>query len=124
MGSPGALWAVTAHYAPPQGRPPLRRHPCPEDFLQCTVVGPASARAVETVLDMLDVPESVRQRIRTDRGVRSFVEGALLPNSPYPHHTTGGHYIGDSPKAPFVEWKLAFTFVTRVIDPMTENSAC
>lgn len=113
-------WAVTAHYAPAPGRrPPTRRHPAPEDFIQRTVVGPAHASTVEAVLDLLDVPENVRAMIRAKDDVRSFVEGRLIPDQPYPHHVVGMHYVSNAPDAQLIEWTIDFVFVTRMIVDQT-----
>jgi hypothetical protein len=116
-------WAVSARYAAPGGRPGNRRHPPPDDFRRRTVVGPAVPATVEAVLDLLEVPEDVRVRIRANSVVRDFVEGKLVPDHPYPHHMTGGHYVNNNtPDEQFVEWDLAFVFVTRLIgDQGTEG---
>ena len=109
-------WAVSARYAAPGGRPGNRRHPPPEDFRRRTVVGPAAVGTVEAVLDLLEVPEDVRVKIRADSVVQNFVEGKLVPDPPYPHHMTGGHYVNDNkPNEQFVEWDLEFAFVTRIL---------
>lgn len=109
-------WTVTVRYAGvPGSRPKTRRHPAPEDFLRRTVVGPVSPLTVEAVLDLLDIPENVRVRIRAADVVRNFVEGRLVPDQPYPHHHTGGHYVSNVPDAQFVEWSIEFAYVTRVI---------
>ena len=118
-------WAVTARYAGvPGSRPETRRHPAPEDFVRRTVIGPASTMTVETLLDLLDVPESVRVIIRTRSVVQNFVENRLIPDQPYPHHTSGRHYISDTPNAPLVEWSIDFAFVTRTsVDQAVDNQA-
>lgn len=112
-------WVVSARYAAPGSRPGNRRHPVPEDFCRRTVVGPAEASTVEAVLDLLEVPEKVRAKIRARDIMRDFVEGRLVPDHPYPHHTDGGHYVSNSPDAQFVEWEIEFAFVTRVIVDQT-----
>ena len=107
-------WAVTGRYAAPGSRP---RHPGPEYFQRRTVVGSPAPSTVEAVLDLLKVPESVRVKIRADSVVKDFVEGKLVPDHPYPHNMTGGHYIhSNTPKEQFVEWDLSFEFVTRIIE--------
>ena len=109
-------WVVTGRYAAPGGRPGNRRHPPPDDFRRRTVVGPAAAVTVEAVLDLLEVPEDVRVKIRANSVVQNFVEGKLVPDHPYPHDMTGGHYVNNNkPDEQFVEWDLEFAFVTRVI---------
>lgn len=109
-------WAVSARYAAPGGRPGNRRHPPPDDFRRRTIVGPAAVGTVEAVLDLLEVPEDVRVKIRADSVVQNFVEGKLVPDHPYPHHMTGGHYVNNNkPDEQFVEWDLEFAFVTQVI---------
>lgn len=109
----GLNWAVTARYAGvPGSRPETRRHPAPEDFVRRTVVGPANAITVEALLDLLEVPESDRVRIRANSVVKNFVEGRLIPDQPYPHHANGGRYISDAPNAPLAEWSISFAFVT------------
>jgi len=109
-------WAVTARYAASGGRPGNRRHPPPEDFRRRTIVGPAAPATIEAVLDLLEVPENFRVKIRTDRVVKDFVEGRLVPDHPYPHHMTGGCYVhAGTPKEQFVEWDLAFAFVTQIV---------
>lgn len=108
-------WAVTARYAAPGGRPGNRRHPPPDDFRRRTVVGPAAVVTVEAVLDLLEVPEDVRVKICANSVVQNFVEGKLVPDHPYPHHMTGGHYVNSNPAEQFVEWDLEFAFVTQVI---------
>ena len=110
-------WAVTGRYAAPGGRPGNRRHPPPEDFRRRTIVGPPVPETVEAVLDLLDVPENVRVKIRANRVVQDFVEGKLVPDHAYPHHMTGGHYVNsNTPEEQFVEWELNFAFVTQLID--------
>lgn len=117
-------WAVTGRYAGvPGSRPPMRRHPTPEDFIQRTIVGPASAKTVETILDLLGIPESLQVIIRTRDVVQSFVENRLIPDQPYPHHTSGGHYISNAPNAPLVEWSIDFAFVTRTINQTADDLA-
>lgn len=108
-------WAVSARYAAPGSRPGNRRHPALEDFCQRTVVGPMDVSTVEAVLDLLEVPEDVRAKIRAKDVVRDFVEGRLIPDQSYPHHTVGMHYVSDAPDAPLVEWSIEFAFVTRTI---------
>lgn len=109
-------WAVTARYAAPGGRPGNRRHPPPDDFRRRTVVGPAAVMTVEAVLDLLDVPENVRVKIRADSVVQNFVEGKLVPDHPYPHHMTGAHYVNSgSPDEQLVEWSMEFAFVTPIL---------
>lgn len=109
-------WAITARYAPPGGRPGNRRHPPPEDFRRRTIVGPATPATVEAALDLIGVPEGMRAKIRADLVVRNFVEGKLVPDHPYPHHTMGGYYVNsNTPDEQFVEWDLAFAFVTQII---------
>jgi hypothetical protein len=109
-------WTVTVRYAGvPGSRPKTRRHPSPEDFLRRTVVGPASPLTVEAALALLDIPENVRVMIRAKDVVRDFVEGRLVPDQPYPHHTVGMHYVSNAPDAQLVEWSIDFAFVTRVI---------
>jgi len=77
-------------------------------------VGPAEIATLEAVFDLLEVPEGVRARIRANRVVRDFVEGALVPDH-QPHHAVGMHYVSDAPDAQLVEWSIEFAFVTRVI---------
>ena len=108
-------WAVTVRYAAPGLRPRSRRHPAPEDFRRRTIVGPACSSTVEAVLDLLKVPGEVRERIRASGVARDFVEGKLVPDHPYPHHTTGGYYVSDAPDEQFVEWSVEFAFVSQVI---------
>jgi hypothetical protein len=123
-------WAVTARYAAPGSRPGNRRHPPPEDFRRRTVVGPPTPMTVEAVLDLLDVPENVRVKIRANAVVQNFVEGRLVPDQPYPHNTLGGHYVDvASDSEQFVEWDLTFVFVTRMIDDLgtmkvSRNACC
>lgn len=106
-------WAVTARYAGvPGSRPGSRRHPAVEDFVQRTIVGPASAMTVETLLDLLDVPERERVVIHARDVVKDFVEGRLIPDQPYPHHAMGMRYVSDAPNAPLVEWSIDFAFIT------------
>jgi hypothetical protein len=112
-------WAVSARYAAPGSRPGNRRHPVPEDFCRRTVVGPAEASTVEAVLDVLEVPEDVRVKIRAKDVVRDFVEGSLVPDQTYPYHAVGMHYVSDAPDAQLVEWSIEFAFVTQVIDQGT-----
>jgi hypothetical protein len=112
-------WAVTASYSAPGSRPGNRRHPAPEDFGRRTVVGPAATSTVETVLDLLEVPEDVRAKIRANTVVQNFVEGMLVPDHPYPHHMVGMHYVSDAPDAQLVEWSLEFAFVTQFVEPVT-----
>jgi hypothetical protein len=88
-----------------------------EDFVQRTIVGPASAMTVETLLDLLDVPEHERVVIRASDVVKDFVEDRLIPDQPYPHHAMGMRYVSDDPNAPLVEWSIDFAFVT----PTTVN---
>lgn len=109
-------WAVTARYAAPGGRPGNRRHPAPEDFRRRTVVGPAAASTVEAVLNLLDVPVDERRAIRAQDVVRSFVEGTLVPDHPYPHHAAGMSYVSTAPDAQLVEWSIEFAFVTMIVD--------
>lgn len=109
-------WAVTARYAAPGGRPGNRRHPPPEDFRRRTIVGPASPATVEAVLDLLEVPENLRVKIRANGVVQDFVDGRLVPDHVYPHHMTGGCYVhANTQDEQFVEWDLAFAFVTSII---------
>ena len=109
-------WAVTARYAAPGGRPGNRRHPAPEDFCRRTVVGPPVPATIEAVLDLLDVPENARVKIRANRVVQDFVEGKLVPDHPYPHHMTGGHYVNsNTPDEQLVDWGLNFAYVTQMI---------
>ena len=111
-------WAVTARYAGVPGScPGSRRHPAVEDFVQRAIVGPASTMTVETLLDLLDVPEHERVVIRASDVVKDFVEARLIPDQPYPHHAMGMRYVSDDPNAPLVEWSIDFAFVT----PMTVN---
>lgn len=113
-------WAVSARYAAPGSRPGNRRHPPPDDFRRRTIVGPAAPATVEAVLDLLEVPEDVRVKIRANSVVQSFVEGKLVPDHPYPHHMTGGHYVNcNTSDEQFVEWSIDFAFVTQVIDQGT-----
>lgn len=106
-------WAVTARYAGvPGSRPETRRHPVPEDFVRRTIIGSASAMTVETLLDLLEVPESERVAVRANSVVKNFVEGRLIPDEPYPHHAMWMHYITTSPNAPLVELSIDFAFVT------------
>jgi len=109
-------WAVTVRYAGvPGSRPKTRRHPTPEDFIRRTIVGPASAMTVETLLDLLSIPESERVIIRAKDVVKAFVEDRLIPDQPYSHHASGMHYVSDDPNAPLVEWSIDFAFVTPTI---------
>lgn len=116
-------WAVTGRYcrardrhAAPGGRPGNRRHPPPEDFRRRTVVGPAVPATVEAVLDLLDVPEDVRVKIRAHYVVQNFVEGKLVPDHPVMWCGYGGHYVNsNTPDEQFVEWDLEFAFVTQAI---------
>lgn len=113
-------WAVTARYAGvPGSRPETRRHPAPEDFVCRTIIGPASAMTVETILDLLEVPDSERRGIRANGVVKNFVEDRLIPNEPYPHHAMGMHYISNAPNAPLVEWSITFAFVTPTTVDLT-----
>ena len=116
-------WAVSVRYASPDSRPGNRRHPCPEDFCGRTVVGPATPATVEAVLDLLEVPEDVRVRIRAKDVVRNFVEGRLVPDQSYPHHATGMHYVNSEPDAQLVEWTIAFTFISRTLDDKTTEAS-
>jgi hypothetical protein len=108
-------WAVTVRYAASGPRPGNRRHPAPEDFIRRTVVGSMDALTVEAVLDLLDVPEDVRTKIRAKDVVRDFVEGRLVPDGPYPHHVTGMHYVSSASDAQLVEWSIEFSFVTQIL---------
>ena len=108
-------WVVSARYAAPGSRPGNRRHPAPEDFCRRTVVGPPEAATVEAVLDLLEVPENERVKIRADNVVRDFVKNRLVPDHAYPHHTVGAHYVSSAPEAQLVEWTIEFAFVTQVI---------
>ncbi len=114
-------WAVSARYAAPGSRPGNRRHPAPEDFLRRTVVGPAAAATVEAVLDLLEVPEDVRVKIRANDVVRNFVEDKIVPDQPYPDHMTGMHYVSGAPDAQLAEWSIEFAFVTRMIVDQGED---
>ena len=109
-------WAVSARYAGPWWRPANRRHPAPEDFRRCTVVGSASIATVEGILDSLDVPGDLRAKIRAQSVVQDFVNGKLVPDEPYPLHAQGARYVSDMPDAPLVEWTIEFAFVTRIGD--------
>jgi hypothetical protein len=109
-------WAVSARYAPTGPRPGNRRHPAPEDFRRRTVVGPAGSATVEAILDLLEVPEWVRVKIRGKDVVRDFVEGRLVPDPTYPHNTLGMHYVSNDPDAQLVEWDIDFAFVTRFVE--------
>ena len=116
-------WAVTVRYAAPGSRPGNRRHPAPEDFCRRTVVGPSEPTTVEALLDLLEVPDGVRARIRTNAVVRNFVEGKLVPDEPYPHHAVGMHYVSDAPDAQLVELSIEFAFVTRILEQWTGGSS-
>lgn len=110
----GSHWAVTGRYAAPGSRP---RHPGPEYFQRHTVVGPPVPSTVEAVLDLLQMSEVFRVKIRMNEVVQNFVNGALVPDAPYPHHMTGGCYVhSGTPDEQFVEWDLSFAFVTRFIE--------
>jgi len=113
-------WAVTVRYAAPGGRPGNRRHPPPDDFRRRTIVGPVVPATVEAVLDLLEVPEDVRVKIRANSVVQNFVEGKLVPDHTYPHHMTGGHYVNhNTPDEQFVEWSIEFAFVAQVMIDQT-----
>jgi len=115
-------WAVTGRYAGvPGSRPETRRHPTPADFVQHTIVGPPSTKTVEALLDLLNIPESERVPIRARDVVKNFVEGRLIPNQPYPHHTSGAHYVSYAPNAPLVEWSIDFAFITPTIVDQTDD---
>lgn len=79
------------------------------------MVGPPTSMTVEAALDLLDVPEDVRRAIRVQGVVRSFVEGKLVPDQPYPHHAVGMRYVSADPGAQLVEWSIEFVFVTQMI---------
>ena len=112
-------WSVTGRYAASGSRPAKRRHPAPEDFRRRTVVGPAATSTLETVLDLLEVPQDVRAKIRANSVVQNFVEGRLDPDHPYPHHMVGMHYVSDAPDAQLVEWSIEFALVTQFVEPAT-----
>jgi hypothetical protein len=111
-------WAVSARYAAPGSRPGNRRHPVPEDFCRRTVVGAAAPSTVEALFDLLEVPENIRVKIRAKDVVRDFVEGKLVPDQVYPHHTIGMHYVSNEPDAQLVEWSIEFAFVSQIHKPV------